>query len=799
MARPGTSLLRSEADGRFGDALHELEAVDDVSLRAWVFARIGSEEKVLALTPGSVSAWEPLVRARLAQLSGDSEPALMCADDAAARARDAGDFHALARAEILAADVLFDRDGPVDGSAAVARVAAARATIQEQSLQGLEATLEVMLIRAKMANGNWNAAREAASKLLGTNLENSPEAFWRAAALLGTIHRREGGDVRARRSELQAVETLEGIALQLPRSLRDAFWSDPSRRALRLRASNITERTLSITRAAEEENVDPRMKRVLELLKRLVAERDLDRLLERVTDSAVELFGAERGFVLLPDESGTLQPRLIRSRGSEEDPSVAFSQSIAEAVLIDGQPILTMDAGDDGRLSEYLSVHKLMLRSVACVPIVAPGSVVGVLYLEHRMRRGRFAEKDLDLLIAFADQAGIALENARLLAELESRAAELERQREEVELARAEVERVLAMRTGELADAKRELDETRNALRESFNRDGIIGRSEPMRRLFQVLSRVSDSSVPVVIFGESGTGKELVARSIHYSSKREKGPFVALNCAAVPEALLESELFGHVRGAFTGADRDRDGVLVRADGGTLFLDEVGDMPMKMQVDLLRVLQESKVRPVGAEDEVSFCTRVVCASNKSLEALVKSGKFREDLYYRLNVVEVRIPPLRDRDGDVPLLAEHFLERIATQEGMRRRRLSREALAELCKYDYPGNVRQLEHLLTNAAVMADGDTIEVHDLPIQVSGAPAQSGSAVLAPIGPEKPDEAPPPDPENLSTNLDDFKSKERSKILEALEATGWNRAKAARALGIPRRTFYRRLKEYDIL
>ena len=498
--------------------------------------------------------------------------------------------------------------------------------------------------------------------------------------------------------------------------------------------------------------------------------------------------GRSAGFLLLPDEaSGVLEPKLVRtSATAADDPSVAFSRSIAEAVLIDGEPILTVDATGDRRLSEYLSVHKLMLRSVACLPVRGRSGTVGVLYLEHRMRKGKFREEGLDLLLAFADQVAIALENARMVTELEERRAALEEAHRSLADAHAEVQRVLELRTDELEETRKELESTRSELRGRYDRQGIIGRSDAMRRVFAVIDRVRENDIPVVIQGESGTGKELVARAIHYTGGRAKGSFIALNCAAIPEALLESELFGHVRGAFTGADRDRKGVLARATGGTLFLDEVGDMPMKMQVDLLRVLQDGKVRPVGGDEEEQVDVRFLSASNKSLKELVAKGQFREDLYYRLNVVEVRVPPLRERRDDIPLLTEHFLVRIAKQSDQRRMRLSREAMTTLQSHPLPGNVRQLEHLLLNATVMAEGPVLEPGDLAFGTDVAANVSVVPVAAPAV------APP-------QSFDDFKDVEKQRILAALEENDWNRARTARALGIPRRTFYRRLKEHEIL
>ncbi len=793
--------VRSHLDqGRWSEALEALSEVEGPladALASRVEVQLGEHDAAIERAEAALASGEEhlaptaiLVLGTVAVARGEVETGLLRFDDSLARARAREDGSGAVAALLAGARVLLDRDGPADSSAAVGRLADARKLVEaDDRLDAWALELRLQLARARASTGDLSGGVEDAKEVAeAAKAQGRPDIRWRALDTLATLEHQRGSDFVARRHEQAAMEVLESIVVKLPRDRRESFWRDPARRALRLRASASTDRRSS-GGTADGASLDPAASRLLEVIKRLAREHDVDRLLERITDAAVALSGAERGFLLLPDEaSGDLTPRLVRSAGTDEgDPSVAFSRSIAEAVLIDGEPILTVDAAGDRRLSEYLSVHKLMLRSVACLPVRGRSGTNGVLYLEHRMRKGRFREEALDLLMAFADQVAIALENAQMVSELERRKTELEDANREIADAKAEVERVLALRTDELEQTKRELETTRDELRGRYDRQGIIGRSEPMRRVFAVIDRVRENDVPVVIQGESGTGKELVARAIHYSGNRAKKPFIALNCAAVPEALLESELFGHVRGAFTGADRDRKGVLSRASGGTLFLDEVGDMPMKMQVDLLRVLQDHKVRPIGGDAEELVDVRYVCASNKSLRALVERGEFREDLYYRLNVVEVRLPPLRERRDDIPLLCDHFLARIA-DKGDRRFRLSREALARLQAHPLPGNVRQLEHILLNASVMGEGPVLQASDLALGDEVA----ANDLVVPTAPTAPAEPPP-------QTFEDFKDAEKQKILAALEANDWNRAKTARALGIPRRTFYRRLKEHDIL
>jgi len=302
-----------------------------------------------------------------------------------------------------------------------------------------------------------------------------------------------------------------------------------------------------------------------------------------------------------------------------------------------------------------------------------------------------------------------------------------------------------------------------------------------MRKLYALIDRVKETDIPVLVTGESGTGKEVVARAVHDSSARAKAPFLGVNCGAIPANLLESELFGHVRGAFTGADRERKGLFREAEGGTILLDEIGEMPLKMQSGLLRVLQEKTVRPVGGAKEEAVNARVIAATNRDLESMVAEGTFREDLFYRLHVVDLRVPPLRERTEDIPPLIDHFLTIFANRYRRDKKSVERDALRRLAAYDWPGNVRQLEHVLLNAWLMGEGNELCLDDFALPDASRPSPSSHRSRA------------------VKNRAEYKDSEKDRILRALAAANWNRVKAAQLVGMPRRTFYRRLKEFGIL
>ena len=313
----------------------------------------------------------------------------------------------------------------------------------------------------------------------------------------------------------------------------------------------------------------------------------------------------------------------------------------------------------------------------------------------------------------------------------------------------------------------------------------LLGSSEAMRRILDLVHRIANGRTTVLITGESGTGKERIAHAIHDASDRKDKPFLVVNCGAIPESLMEAELFGHERGAFTGAVSSRLGIFREAEGGTVLLDEIGDLPLALQVKLLRVLQERKVRGVGASVETSVDMRVLAATNRRVEEDVAAGRFRQDLYYRLNVIRIEVPPLRDRREDIRPLADHFLARCAAEQDKQIRGLSPDALRVLEGYAFPGNARELENIIERAVALAVGQTIGLGDLPREVSGAAAQPTPSLVA-----LPEEG---------CNLDDVVGEvERRLILQALERSGGVRAQAARLLGVTLRSLRYRLQKHAL-
>jgi DNA-binding NtrC family response regulator len=319
------------------------------------------------------------------------------------------------------------------------------------------------------------------------------------------------------------------------------------------------------------------------------------------------------------------------------------------------------------------------------------------------------------------------------------------------------------------------------ALKKSHQFDELIGQSPPMRKLIDRLERVADTETSILITGETGTGKELVAQALHRRSRRHKGPFVAVNCAALPDALLESELFGHKSGAFTDAKTERKGLFFQADGGTLFFDEIGDFPMALQPKLLRSLEERCVRPIGGTSEIAFDVRIIAATNRDIETAVEENRFREDLYYRINVIQIDLPPLRGRGTDILLLARHFVEQFSIRSDKQIEGISNAASEKLLNYTWPGNIRELRNTIERAVVLTRYEKISVDDLPEKIRD---YKTSNML--FGSDNPSELIP------------VQEVERRYILHVLKTVGGNKTLAARVLGLDRKTLYRKLQYYKV-
>lgn len=666
-----------------------------------------------------------------------------------------------------------------------------------------------------LSAGDESSARKSLDEAVAlARASHQKEWLWRALEARNDLEMRVGRRMNARRDREDALATLEEIALALPPDLREVFWNDSRRRALRDSVAGNqglgepslpnSPNAIAMGRARADVStlvstpLEAHLARLLEINAELVGEVDLDHLSNYITEHAMRLVRAERALVLLRANDGALQ--VAWSRGANpEEPHVTFSTSVAEEVMASGEPIVSLSARDDARMAGWGSVHELMLQSVACVPIRAAGRrVIGALYLETRRRPGPEFMSELPMLQAFAGQVAIAIYNASLIRENRDRAEQLTVANQSLKEAHKRLEELLDAKRAELGRARQELRQTRGSLRSRFGCHGLVGLSEAMRRLYAFIDRVKDTEIPLLITGESGTGKEMVARAVHAGSPRSRRRFIGVNCGAIPENLLESELFGCVRGAFTGADRDRKGIFRESEGGTVLLDEIGEMSQKMQAGLLRVLQERRVRPVGGVDEQPVDVRLMFATHRDLQALVSEGRFREDLYYRIHVVEVHIPPLRERLDDIPQLVDHFLGIFAARYRRERRTISRSALRLLMAQSWRGNVRELENVLLNAWILADGDELQVGDFDLDASVAGLRSDEHPSRPVSPSATKLRPSSPMPRRSGDESQAGEPEKVRILEALRVCGQNRVRAAQMLGIPRRTFYRRLREYNI-
>ncbi len=477
------------------------------------------------------------------------------------------------------------------------------------------------------------------------------------------------------------------------------------------------------------------LRKLSEFSRDLMAEASQERIFKKLLESVVQITGAEKGF-LIANKDGERFLAASHNVGRETLDISRVSDSIVERVMEDRKAIIVSDAMHDTTFANARSVVDLRLSSVMCVPLSYRTELLGVLYLGNDNVRNLFDQQDLALLEVFASQASMLVHTALLLNELQATNRNL-----------------------------------RDQLRQT-SQGGIIGSSPPMKDIFKVLRKVAPTDLSVLVLGETGTGKELIAKELHRLSSRGGKPFVSINCGAIPENLLESELFGYKRGAFTGANTDKIGRFEAADGGTIFLDEIGEMPMNLQVKLLRVLQERVIERVGDVKSRPLDIRVVSATNKDPTEEIQAGRFREDLFYRLNEITLGLPPLRDRGDDIQQIAQYLLNKYAEQYGSKARGFSAGCLNAMRAYYWPGNVRELENRIKKAVIMTDRQQLGPDDL-----GVEPKADRAKL----------------QTLAEAEEDFK---KSYIRQALDQNAWNKAQTARELDVDPRTIFRYIEKF---
>jgi transcriptional regulator with GAF, ATPase, and Fis domain len=478
--------------------------------------------------------------------------------------------------------------------------------------------------------------------------------------------------------------------------------------------------------------------KLYEFSERLIHQRDLSELLDALMDAVIQITNADKGFLVLL-EGDTIDVKVARNLNRENiaDAVSQLSDSIIAKVVRSRKPVIVSDAMRDDEFSAAKSVMQLKVSSVICVPLLDRGRLLGLIYVGNDSIRDLFQQDTLRILTVFSSQASLIVANALLLNELR-------------------------------VDNKR-----LNERLEQYRFGEIVGTSPPMQQVFRKVEKIAATDISVLITGETGTGKELIAREIHNRSPRHGKAFVTINCGAIPENLLESELFGHVKGAFTGAVANKQGKFQAADGGTLFLDEIGEMPIELQVKILRALQERVVYRVGDTRPETCDIRILAATNRDLDKAIAGGRFREDLYYRLNVVNLELPPLRQRGEDVLVVARYLLSRFSREYDVKVKGLSPNAAVAIRKHSWPGNIRELENRIKKAIVLCESSVIGPDDLGLT---------SDVLPQI-----------------LTLADAKDKfQRDYINEVLALNNGNRTKTARDLGVDPRTVFRHLeKESD--
>jgi Nif-specific regulatory protein len=584
-----------------------------------------------------------------------------------------------------------------------------------------------------------------------------------AESLAALLEREQHANQASISSLLDAVETLRSETAD-----RRVHYLTAQLKTLRERVDLLTEMArrdflAKIGREADELAQDASDGRVARVLMAAVSNKthSYTDFCETLLDSLIEVTGAERGFVLfyLPEST---EAEVVAARNFQtRNPSLEeydFSRTLLREVLQRGRALLLEDASEDPSYSREVSVIKFELKSIVAAPLKQEGRTIGALYLENNSRPCAFGRRDPDLLREVAEFAVFYLRHAHLLPPLFE-------------------------------------GESRIFFDENKASKEIIGRDPKVIALLETVGRLADSPATVLIEGESGTGKELVARALHYQSARRNRPFVAINCAAIPDNLLESELFGHEKGAFTGASGRYIGRIEQGDGGTIFLDEVSELAYPLQAKLLRFLQSNEFDRLGGSKTIRVDVRVVAATSKDLKSLSETGKFQEALFYRLNVIPVCMPSLRERKGDIPLLIDFFLDKFASVYG-KRVRMEREVCECLEEYSFPGNVRELENFIHRLVALAPGDSISVGDLPKEILQTTSQRVSLEKDPL--YRVLQTPPADLADLRRRREEVRrvlaEQERQLAERVIKEAGGNLTEAASRMGIHRITLHKMLR-----
>lgn len=502
---------------------------------------------------------------------------------------------------------------------------------------------------------------------------------------------------------------------------------------------------------------------LMEISTAMVSQPDLDKLLDLILARVTEVIKAERSSLFLYNPTTRKLESKIAQKANIKI-IIALGEGIAGYTAQQRKVVICPDTYDDPRFVKFFDKQTgYKTRNILSAPMLTSGGkLIGVIEVLNKIK-GRFTPYDVKLIETFASQATIAIQNATLFQENLKRQEEIAKLNEQL---------------------KERLETIEKELKVKYHYGNIIGQSDQMQQIYRLLEKAKETSFPILIQGGSGTGKELVARAMHFSGPRANQEFLSQNCAAIPETLLESELFGYVKGAFTGADRDKKGLFTLADQGTLFLDEIGDMSLEMQKKLLRVLEDGKIRPVGGKEVTKVDVRIITASNKDLANLMQENKFRNDLFYRINVITINLPLLRERKEDIPLLVSHFLEMIAKETKTPKKTIEKEVMKAFLQYDWPGNVRELENEIKKMIALA-GPKITISDISPHIINA--------VQPYGAISPDETPA-----RATLKEGKKEWEKQRIIQALIEHDWNITRAAQALGMYRPRLSAKMKQLGV-